>query len=133
MVYCKDCGAEIGESGVCDCSKVVEERVDKKKANKTPMEKFVRQIAIILGIWGLINFLWALLGGVILLIFAGALFVTESEKAVYIFAVLWLIYGFFQVISGWWNDALYLYGIAILNILFALYILYKLHEIQKTV
>lgn len=106
--YCQECGWKFTDNKIKGPAK----------------DKVIRDTALGLGFWGIINLLYAPLGGVILVFFAILIYASKSIKAILAFGIVWLIVASVQLLLAIEEDS-YLIIFAIINLAVAGYIIYK--------
>jgi hypothetical protein len=137
-MYCKECGAEIDGGKFCkECGTAVGEVKNEVRSNNyDPLQldpkylKWIGSLIISLAVFGILNFIFAPLAGVILIVFAVLIYVTKSINVVTVFAIIWLLLTLYQLYLGLYFSSTYMF-LALINGAFSIYILYKVNQFKK--
>lgn len=137
-MYCKECGTEINGGKFCkECGTAVGEvKKDIRPNNYDPLQlnpkylKWIGSLILSLAVFGVLNFIFAPLAGVILIIFAALIYVTKSINVISVFGVIWLLLTLYQLYLGLYFSFTYMF-LALINGVFSIYILYKVNQFKK--
>ena len=137
-MYCKECGTEIDGGKFCqECGTAVGEVKDEVRSNNyDPLQldpkylKWVGSLILSLAVFGVLNFIFAPLAGVILIIFAALIYVTKSINVISVFGIIWLLLTLYQLYLGLYFSSTYMF-LALINGAFSIYILYKVNQFKK--
>ncbi|MBZ2165908.1 zinc ribbon domain-containing protein [Methanobacterium spitsbergense] len=93
------------------------------------MSEYPDKLASWLGIWGVINLILAFPYGVLILIFAVAIYITKSPMIMNAFGWLWLILAIPQFFAGFMFPWLFI--LAIINAIFAIGVISETKKYEK--
>jgi uncharacterized membrane protein YvbJ len=138
-MYCKNCGSELHEGNFCQECGTATGDIHKKATyteNYDPLQldpkylKWVGSIILSLGIFGVLNFLFAPLAGVILIIFGVLIYITKSINVIIGFAMVWLLLVLYQFYTALYFNPGYLFFVLI-NGTYVGYLLYKVNHFKN--
>lgn len=96
-------------------------------ASQQDFNKFIKDTTLSLGIWGIVNLIFATPYGVLMLIFAFLIFVTRSKTLITVFAIFWLIAALSQILFGLMG-IIWLILFGIINASYSIYLLKRVKQ-----
>lgn len=104
---CENCGTENSNrnSFCAECGTKIKTETGKQEYKFKPLQEtktnYSNRMAAILGVWGIVNLIFgSVLGAGVLIFFAILVFASKSLRAIYAFAIIWLLIALFQLIMG---------------------------------
>lgn len=129
--FCPECGLKIQKKNLITGKLMAFNVMEEKK-------EWPKKLTISLVIWGIINLAVAspIFGGVLIL-FSVLIYASRSTKAIYSFAIIWLILAFIQLVLGvtfinyYYFNSLILILFSIVNFSFAGYTIYETRVLNE--
>lgn len=129
--FCPECGLKIQKKNIITGKLMPFNFLREKR-------EWPKRLAITLVIWGVINLtLTSPLWGGILIFFAVLIYASRSNKAIYAFAIIWLILAFSQLVLGvtyidyYYTNSLILILFSIVNFSFSGYTIYETRVLNE--
>ena len=130
--FCPECGLKIQKKNIITGKLMPFNFLTERKA-------WPKRLAISLVIWGVINLaLTSPLWGGLLIFFAVLIYASRSNKAIYAFAMIWLILAFAQLVMGvtfidyYYTKSLILILFSMVNFSFAGYTIYETRILNES-
>lgn len=129
MNYCINCGTN-NPDNVDYCEKCGESLPKRTRDKKEEIRIWPQRLGLIIGIWGIINFIVTstLIGG-ILLFFAVLIYASRNKLAIYSFGIVWMLIAILQLIIGasitFTDRGILLLVFGVINLLFGGWVIYN--------